>query len=327
MRIPDEALKCVVFIGRYSSIGEMSFYGTAFLVGHVLSNWKSPLVCVVTARHIIQQIQSGPNFDGKVLLRVNFKDGTSETLETDVNEWKYHPNEDEMVDVAVLPLIELPEDADVVYIHPNIFLNEEKRSILPLTIGEEVFFTGLFANHKGKVRNIPIARFGNLASLQEERVLTKMGLIDAYLVDAHSIGGLSGAPVFVNYGIVRVEGGRLLQSQEACGKIFLLGLMHGHFMADITIPGLSDRDRKKLELVNFGISIVIPGEKILEVMEQPIIKEKVAAIEAEYVESQLPSMDNIQDEDNEVLTEVQFTNVLKLASRKISEPDQETKET
>ncbi len=151
-----------------------------------------------------------------------------------------------------------------------------------------------------------------------------MGYIDAYLIDAQSVAGLSGAPVFVNFGIVRIQNGQLMQSSQTEGKVFLLGLMHGHFKADINIPGLGGRDAKKLELVNFGISIVVPCEKILEVIEQPAIMQKIKKISDDMPDDDLPSMDTL-NADEEVFTAPTFMDALRKASQKVSEPDQETK--
>jgi hypothetical protein len=56
----------------------------------------------------------------------------------------------------------------------------------------------------GRQRNIPIVRIGNVASMPHEPVATKnRGAIEAYLVEARSVGGLSGSPVLVQLGIVR----------------------------------------------------------------------------------------------------------------------------
>jgi hypothetical protein len=49
---------------------------------------------------------------------------------------------------------------------------------------------GLFSEHQGAERNIPIVRVGNIAAMPEEPVLTtSWGAIDAYLIEARSIGG------------------------------------------------------------------------------------------------------------------------------------------
>jgi hypothetical protein len=155
-------------------------------------------------------------------------------------------------------------------------------------LGEETIIVGLFASHHGNARNIPIVRIGNIAAMPEEKVSTEIGKIDAYLVEARSIGGLSGSPVFVNMGIMRDRGGVLEVEKRVDGKktvraIYLLGLMHGHF------------DDKK-NSVNMGIGIVVPATKILEVINQ----EAVLKIEQEkrkrHASENMPAIDILSDD-------------------------------
>ena len=138
-------------------------------------------------------------------------------------------------------------------------------------LGDEVFVVGLFRHHHGTLKNIPIVRVGNLAALTEEKVSTKdFGLVDAYLIEARSIGGLSGSPVFMNLGVVRYVGGAVKHAHG--GPIFfLLGLIHGHYdVPSSAVDGVSEdateTEQLSSERVNTGIAIVVPMEKIVEVM-------------------------------------------------------------
>lgn len=106
--------------------------------------------------------------------------------------------------------------------------------------------------------------------MPEELVETQLGKIDAYLVEARSIGGLSGSPVFANLGVVRVREGQLKYRPDGT-LYYLLGLMHGHW--DLGIPELDkvSADTTGIQRVNMGIGIVAPVEKILEVINQPTV--------------------------------------------------------
>jgi hypothetical protein len=64
-------------------------------------------------------------------------------------------------------------------------------------IGDAVFITGLFSHHPGKARNLRVIRVGNIAAMPDEPVKTQRGEMEAYLIEARSLGGLSGSPVFV----------------------------------------------------------------------------------------------------------------------------------
>jgi hypothetical protein len=132
-----------------------------------------------------------------------------------------------------------------------------------VALGDEVFVSGLFRHHYGTNRNIPIVRVGNLAAMDEEKVSTRtLGLIDAYLIEARSTGGLSGSPVFVNLGIHRMIGGKIKQVSGDRPMFFLLGLVHGHY----DIP-LGDAGTGSNESVNAGIAIVVPFIAIQGVVE------------------------------------------------------------
>ena len=56
---------------------------------------------------------------------------------------------------------------------------------------------GLYTSQYGSVRNIPIARTGNVAAIPDEPVWTGRGFAAGYLVEARSIAGLSGSPAFL----------------------------------------------------------------------------------------------------------------------------------
>jgi hypothetical protein len=94
--------------------------------------------------------------------------------------------------------------------------------------------------------------------------------IDGYLVEARSSGGMSGSPAFLNLGDIRNIGGqRKVWRGSASARLYLLGLVHGHFLerrtADKSAAGESDaRD----EDINAGIVIVVPVRSIKAVIEE-----------------------------------------------------------
>jgi len=131
--------------------------------------------------------------------------------------------------------------------------------------------TGLFSRLAGTKQNVPIVRTGNLAMMPGEKVPTTFGEIDAYLIEARSIGGLSGSPVFVrethsiaiqreNIGTVPLTG---------IGAHFLLGVIHGHW--DLP-PGAAIDATADQGSINMGIAIVTPATMLLEVLAQPALE-------------------------------------------------------
>jgi len=267
--IPDEIRKCVAFL-MYRDATRFRFGGTCFFVATPRSaDPKKPnFMYIVTAAHVIKAMRK-KSTDGKAYVRLNFPDPKVKVSPTPLAEWLTHPT-DPTVDIAILPKAP-PKGADFLVYPMDRFATQDIISDQGIGLGEEVFIVGLFHEHAGRKRNIPIIRVGNIAAMPEEPVQVRgVGLMEAYLVEARSLGGLSGSPVFVNLGLVRSTGG---QVKFASGSIFyLLGLMYGHW--DRVVPVGVTGDDIQLESVNMGIAIVVPAKKILEVINQPSLAEK-----------------------------------------------------
>jgi hypothetical protein len=165
-----------------------------------------------------------------------------------------------------------PPGLDVRVIPTTMFLTEENVKSGTVGPGDEVFITGLFTHYAGIDKNAPIVRSGNVAMLPmgDEKIDTNLGPMDAYMIEARSIGGISGSPVFVRETIqipIATDGGKekIISSP---GSVFLLGLIHGHW----DIPPEKKNDMHYAEAiggkVNLGIAIVVPAKKILEVINQ-----------------------------------------------------------
>jgi len=259
MRVPDEVRQCVVYLGlRVAKPDDgiaMHPEGTAFFAfmpAETLENYG--YIYLVTAKHVAKRL------DGKEFLaRVNMRDGGATFVNCVSVKWWYHPTEP-TVDVALFPWAPSLETFEYRYIPVDGFLTDEIIKSKSIGTGDEVFVTGLFAHLAGSQRNIPIVRMGNIAMMPNEPVPTKMGNIDAYLIEARSIGGLSGSPAFVRATV-----------PFGVGESYLLGLMHGHW--DIPVDAIDDSatDDQRSEAygrVNMGIAIVIPAKKILDVLNQ-----------------------------------------------------------
>jgi hypothetical protein len=269
MQIPDEIRKCVVFV-CYKATSGLKLAGTAFLVGVPLGVSDLSSCYFVTAKHVIEAIRE-KSVDQTVYLRINLKDVGVQLVGTPVNSWLSHPHEAD-VDVAVLNWAPSREVFDYRFISLNMAATQEIIERENIGVGDDVFLTGLFSNHYGSQRNIPIIRVGNIASMPEEKVHTKWGNIDAYLVEARSIGGLSGSPVFVYMGAMRKQGSDVTFRSGVL--FYLLGLMHGHFdLSQLEIDSLDDnleQDSLTNLKINIGIAVVVPVWKILEVINQEI---------------------------------------------------------
>jgi hypothetical protein len=143
----------------------------------------------------------------------------------------------------------------------------------------------LFVRHKGRERNIPILRTGTIASLPEEPV-TLIGAdgkereIKAYLVETHSVGGLSGSPVFANP-MVTAKVGPDIQLQA---RHIWIGLVSAHWDFE--------PDQTEQENINSGIAIVSPRESVMEVFEHADLFEMREKEMIRRMKNKAPTMDD-----------------------------------
>lgn len=308
MVIPDEIRKCVCFAGLQKADGTVLLAGTVFLVTRPLETLNDRVICyAVTAKHVIDGIKN-KGVDS-VLLRMNMKGSGASWVKTALSDWEYHPT-DPNADVAVMRFA-FNDRMD----HKNLPLaacaTKEVIATKKIDIGDEVFLTGLFVPHVGRKKNIPIVRLGNIAAMPDEKVSTKVGDIDAYLIEARSIGGLSGSPVFVNIAGVR-HGSLTLGGPQ----FFLLGLMHGHFDSELLRKDISE-DSLSQETVNMGIGIVVPIEKVMETINQPKLRIPEDQLEKQERGRTLPTMDTLTEHAEEPFTKEKFEDALKQVSRRI----------
>ncbi|HTJ50260.1 MAG TPA: serine protease [Cyclobacteriaceae bacterium] len=261
MKLPNDIKKCVVFIGIQKADQTIIIVGTGFIVYDDVSNKDKSYL--VTAKHVIEGIK-GKGVD-EAMVRMNLVDGTSQWYATTIKEWIL--NTDSNVDVAVFQTSGEKSWDHVAY-QLSASMTEKLIAENEIDVGDEVFIIGLFTHHHGRQKNIPIARIGNIAALAEEKTQTRDHLMDAYLIEARSIGGLSGSPVFVNLGSVRYVMGSVKQSTN--GSAFLLmGLIYGHYDVSSTNIDEAQEDQSSVtDRVNTGIAIVTPVEKILETIQQ-----------------------------------------------------------
>jgi hypothetical protein len=269
VQIPGSVRNCVVFLyyDRNDGRGPRPA-GTAFFVRagegacHILSDF------IVTARHVIDAIKN--QGCDEVIIRANLQSGGSDFIRTEIGHW--HPHSDPDVDVSVFyaPLL-AGSDIFAEPIPTSNMLTRENLRELNVRFGEDVFLTGLFRQHLGKRHMVPVIRTGSLASdpdpeLEERIPLREDGReyeIDGYLIETKSIGGLSGSPVFFEPGthrwLITSEGPNPTKLVAmAVPESYWLGLIHGHWDVRSSIG----------EDMNTGMAIVVPAEKVIEVLGQ-----------------------------------------------------------
>lgn len=269
VRVAKRARKGVAFLGVIEN-GKFVPKGTGFLVTCRSSVQGQVFLHLVTAQHVIVEIQKTSDI---VFTRFNMKGGGVGGARFNVSDWHYHPDTDQFVDVAVIP-IRFSDTAEYTYFRiEDDFVSDKVINDTKMDTGDDVFVVGLFSSHYGVGKNVPIVRIGNIAAMPEEPVLTKSGYMDAYLIEGRSIGGLSGSPVFFQPAPIRIIDGEATYLTEGSNDHYLLGLIHGHFdVKEIMDIAQDDAEYAKTNKLHSGIAIVVPSEKIVETINQDELK-------------------------------------------------------
>lgn len=264
MQVPEEVRKCVAYVGYNANDGPR-LGGTAFLVSVPMKEVPDKKwIHIVTARHVIEKMGQRCT-DNQVWLRFNLKkeEEGAAIVEVPMDSWYFHES-DESVDVAVLDWVPPTELIDCRSIPQDMFATD-KAIGKEFGIGDEVFITGLFGHHHGRRRNIPIIRIGNIAAMPEEKIAASCHWPEqeAYLIEARSLGGISGSPVFVH----TLPYPSRRENKIVFGyMMYLLGLIHGHWDTRSPEGDLLGDDFDRVSSVNMGIALVVPASKILEVI-------------------------------------------------------------
>ena len=155
MRIPDDLVQTVVFIGyptEETGKGGIDCIGTAFLLRY------HDHAYLVTVRHVAELVGSDP-----FLIRVNCIIGGADNIHIDNAQWYF--DEDPDVDVAVLPLSFIDESK-----HDVRFIDDAKESWWSnkawkygVGIGDLCYTIGLFRVLAGNQKNLPVVHFGTIA--------------------------------------------------------------------------------------------------------------------------------------------------------------------
>jgi hypothetical protein len=163
--------------------------GSGFLV-HVAFETNKHLsqIYVVTNRHVILRTPTP-------VIRLNQADGSLGGFITNREDWTLHPAGD---DVAVLP-VKLRRDQMTfkslgmeLFVTPQIIHDED------IGIGDDTIMVGRFVGHDGKQKNTPSVRFGNIAMMPGDKIVTADGFAqESFLVELRSLPGYSGSPVFI----------------------------------------------------------------------------------------------------------------------------------
>jgi hypothetical protein len=199
--------------------------------------------------------------------------GTAEHSHSDEVLWTYHP--DSSVDVAATVCLP-PDHIDWIPWPATHFALPQTLEAKNIGAGDLAYITGLFRVVTGHERFMPVVHTGHIAMLPAEKVPVNgfPSGVDAYLVEAQSIGGLSGSPVFVRRSV------RVLPAKDevsgvpplAYGAMWLLGLWQAGWQAPAS--SVFGPEGLKGAVIPAGMGVVVPASKILEVLNLPKFRER-----------------------------------------------------
>jgi hypothetical protein len=187
-RISDRFLNSVAYLYPSEAEAEdgMKLGGSGFFVGIRLGLPNLELLCVVTNKHVVD--------GGSTTLRVNTPDGKFDIIPLDDATWHYHPHGD---DLAVCPIGPNTTLHQISSIPSHAFLTKGMVEQYDVGVGDDTFVVGRFISREGRARNIPSVRFGAIAQMPAEPIVLDGGIAqESYLIEARSIPGYSGSPVF-----------------------------------------------------------------------------------------------------------------------------------
>jgi hypothetical protein len=291
MRIHERILNAVCFMCARSHAGgkrQWKLVGTGFFVG--LPGYGSEPIYLVTARHCIDEAREW--YGSNLWARFNMERGEPKYIEIQPDEWTRHPDTSG-VDAAVAPFT-FPANAEATVLDEEMLAYDDVIADWRIGIGDSVVTVGLFTKRAGNGQNIPIVRCGNIAAMPGEMLEDrKHRPYRAYLVEARSIGGLSGSPVFVDLGYDRDAEGRInMRSHD-----YLLGLVRGHW--DYESEFLLDAEppkKAKRPSVNSGIAIVTPIQDLHALFDAEQVMRNRKAIERAERARAAPTDDAARDD-------------------------------
>jgi len=322
MRVPDEVLKSVVFIGVQQG-AVTKYIGTGFFV--LLREQEAGLpfqfTYLVTAGHVADDVDGIP-----FTIRINKRSGALATVNENESgdfKWYRHPK-GKVVDIAVCPWLVPSREFDAKSLDTAYFLTPELAKETGIGVGDEVLMVGLFSKITDEARLIPITRIGNLAMIPSGSVVpTDLGDMEAYLIEAKSFGGLSGSPVYIRQTAeisagVHKWGTNIPAVIQGYTNVFhLLGVAHGHWNVDPAKINQPDLKHVK-DGINAGLAIVAPAHHILDILlHNKELNEMRRKLKDEELDKRKGS--TMDSAAKPTFTKDYFEQALKKASRKIEQ--------
>ena len=295
MQMDEEIAACIGFIGINSERGFIAD-GTCFFVQ--FPEETEAFLYMVTACPLVRPMQFGKEtepLDGIVSVRLSRKTKPPLVLQTKREEWTCHPNR--FIDLCVRPFDHRRLNADGDLFLASVDLVGEKSLVLTperweragkISLGDEIFIPSVFPGHVGERRNIPAFRFGNIAAPPLEPVRVGSPSVPAYLIETRSLGGISGAPMFLHFKPELPRDAPRFFADEPGGRIvpyalmgMVLGAHSGQYASDFVTTDARENLITKDAEFNAGLTVVLPIEHVVELIQSDEFQSaRLATLEA-----------------------------------------------
>lgn len=264
-RIPDVLMDGIAFLfrSREEAKRRTRSGGSAFLVSKSIAGSKEAVgqelyvPYLFSCRHVVFSA-------GASVVSVNRWDGGDpDIIEYEPTDWIEHPAGDDVAALCAMHRIR-PSVHRLSHIHtPDIF-TDKGITDLEIGVGDEVVMVGRFVNHQGQKTNRAAARFGSISMMAEDIwVKNDSRFQRSYAVEMRSRTGFSGSPVAVYRTAATVLAH--VKHHDFWG---ILGVNWGYIL---------DEDGE-----NTWLNGVVPGSRILELLEVPALKNRHKELEQQF---------------------------------------------
>ncbi len=280
----DEVVNSTIFLFHEDGSSPI---GTAFIVGVPLPSDQTKYVpFIVTAKHVVSNQK-------KIIGRFNSKNGSTVSVPYDLdllkntNDLWEHP--DKGVDLVVFRTLHFNE-TQYYHIPSTLIASKDTFSKQDIKPSDQIVFPCLLVNFMGASKNYPILRNGSIALIPEEPVPITceygsgefLSYQEMILIDATSIKGASGAPIFLWPGI-RLKG---TSFHLGGSQIWLLGIMKGFYFAPPQKIDVIPTSRSiPVYQENSGIALITPSWKLQDIFDSTEFQQKILTLDEEIKKS------------------------------------------
>ena len=258
----------------------------------------------VTARHLVRPLNRDgserESVDGTILVRLSRGTNTPFIQKTIRSEWVCPT--DCHIDLAIFPFDYRAADQGgdlhfhaFIVISPNhsILYDEQPYAHGKMRMGDDVFIPSVFSGHVGEQQNIPVIRFGHVASLPMEPMRFGSPTVPAFLIETRSLGGTSGAPVLLH---LNPSAPRNSPPGHESGNIrmvpyaligMVLGAHGGNYGRDFAAEPDGTIVNADAQF-NAGLSLVLPMQHVIDLLQSEVLA-RPAATALEKIETRCPA--------------------------------------